>query len=340
MSTSAIFPGEQARAGMYESFYLRAVAPDEPLGAWIRLTVHKRPGARPTGSVWCTVFDARRGAPLMDKRTGLAPAVPVGGWIEMDGTRLTPQLAEGRCGQTRWSLRLTGEEPELRHLPLRWLYRAPLPRTKLTSPMPAARFDGLLERSGQPAIDVRDWRGVVGHNWGSEHAERWIWLHGIGFSEQPQAWLDVALGRVRLAGRMTPWIANGVLSLGARRYRVGGLRARGVSVAETASGCRLALKGEGGLELRASVEVPPDAAASWRYADPAYEEPSIPATGKQALLAGAPPFQASAPGSHDVINCSVASLELTVRLPGEHESRTLRTAHGGAYELGVRRPAV
>ena len=37
-----------------------------------------------------------------------------------------------------------------------------------------------------------------------------------------------------------------------------------------------------------------------------------------------------------MINCSVAALELTVRLPGDEESRTLHTAHGGAYELGVR----
>ena len=31
---------------MYESFYLRAVSPEEPVGVWIRYTVHKRPGAR------------------------------------------------------------------------------------------------------------------------------------------------------------------------------------------------------------------------------------------------------------------------------------------------------
>ena len=49
---------------MYESFYLRAVAPDEPVGAWVRYTVHKRPGERAKGSVWCTVFDAQQGTPV------------------------------------------------------------------------------------------------------------------------------------------------------------------------------------------------------------------------------------------------------------------------------------
>ena len=318
---------------MYESFYLRAVSPNEPLGAWIRLTIHKRPRELPTGSVWCTLFDSRKGRPFMHKLTGKRPLVPAGGWIEMDGARLTPREAEGSCGPARWSLRVACEEPELRHLARSWLYRTPLPRTKLTSPMPAASFDGSLELSGQPAIAVRGWRGMVGHNWGSEHAERWIWLHGIEFDEQPDAWLDVALGRVRVAGRMTPWIANGALSLGGRRYRIGGLTARGLRVSERADGCLLELPGEHGLTLTARVEVPPEGAAAWRYADPVQEEPQISGAGEPAAAA---PSQAARPGSHDVINCSVAALDMSVRLPGETASRTLRSAHGGAYELGVR----
>jgi len=333
MPTSAIFTRAPARAGMYESFYLRAVSPEEPLGAWIRLTVHKRPGQRPSGSVWCTVFDSRKGRPFMHKLTGEKPAVPAGGWIQIDGAHLGPRDAVGRCGPAQWSLQLAGREPELRHLGSSWLYRAPLPRTKLTSPMPAASFDGSLELSGQPTIDVRGWRGMVGHNWGSEHAERWIWLHGVCFSEEPEAWLDVALGRVKLAGRLTPWIANGALSLAGRRYRLGGLTARGLEVEETTDGCLLTLTGERGLAVSARVEFPPEAAAHWRYADPGFEEP-VSRPGEPARATGGSPDTGT--GSHDVINCSVAALELSVRLPAERTSRVLRTAHGGAYELGVR----
>src|SRR5207245_2635074 len=121
---------------------------------------------------------------------------------------------------------------------------------------------------GRGTIEVRGWEGMVGHNWGSEHAERWIWLHAVGLAEAPEAWLDVALGRVRLAGRLTPWIANGALSLAGQRYRLGGLGARGLRVQESAAGCALELAGERGMSLKARVSVPASTAAGWRYADP------------------------------------------------------------------------
>ncbi len=312
MDTEAVFQRARMRTGMYESFYLRAVSPQEPVGAWIRYTVHKPPGRAPTGSVWCTVFDARRGRPFMQKLTSDELSVPTGGWIAIGAeASMGPGQAEGGCGEAHWSLRVAADQPPLFHLSPPWLYRAPLPRTKLTSPAPAARFDGVLELAGRSAIELRGWRGMVGHNWGSEHAERWIWLHGIGFAEEPDAWIDVAIGRLRVAGRMTPWVANGALSLDGHRHRLGGLSARGVSVSESASGCTLELAGERGLRVRADVEVPADSAAGWRYANPSG-------------------------GEHDVVNCSVASLELAIRTSGGGASRTLRTEHGGAYELGMR----
>jgi hypothetical protein len=312
MSSSAIFPTVAMRAGMYESFYLRAVSPEEPLGVWIRYTVHKASRRPASGSLWCTVFDARLGAPFMHKLTSEKLSVPEDGWIAIgEGASIGPGRAQGSCGGARWSLRFASEEQELRHLSPAWLYRAPLPRTKLTSPAPAASFDGLLELPGHEAIKLRGWPGMVGHNWGSEHAERWIWLHGVGFEQAPKAWLDLALGRLKLAGRMTPWLANGVLSLDGRRHRLGGLGARGTRVKETAQGCSLRLAGAGGIAIEVRAEVPARTAAGWRYANPDG-------------------------GEHDVINCSIAALELTVEQGPGAASRTLQTAHGGAYELGMR----
>jgi len=220
-----------------------------------------------------------------------------------------PGRAHGRCSEASWTLSWRSVEGELRHLSSPLLYHAPLPRTKLTSPAPLAHFDGRLELAGD-VIEIRDWVGMVGHNWGAEHAERWIWLHGVGFEQAPDAWLDVALGRVKLGRWTTSWVANGALSLDGRRYRIGGLGARGLRVAETPHDCTLLLPAEAGLRIEIQVTVPPHGAAGWRYADPDG-------------------------GSHDVVNCSIAALELRVTVRGQ-PSRALRTEHGGAYELGMR----
>jgi hypothetical protein len=312
MAAAPIFPRTKVGAGMYESFYLRAVSPEEPVGVWIRYTVHKRSGQAPQGSIWCTVFDAAKGAPFMHKHTTAELRAPSDGWIEVgSGSRLGPGLAEGACGPARWSLRFQAGAPELRHLAQGWLYKAPLPRTKLTSPAPAATFVGTVELPDR-TLGLDGWRGMVGHNWGSEHAERWIWLHGIGFAEEPSAWLDVALGRVLVAGRLTPWMASGAISLSGRVQRLGGLGARGLKVAENAARCSLTIPGRRDLTVEAHVDTPRGASAGWRYSDPDG-------------------------GEHDVVNCSVAALALNVRSDGE-AAQTLHTAHSAAYELGMRTP--
>jgi hypothetical protein len=331
---------------------------------WIRYTVHKPPNRPPRGSLWCTVFDLQRERPFMHKFTTDALAAPADAWIAVGDAVLGPGRAEGACGAANWSLRIAATEPELRHLPRAWMYRAPLPRTKLSSPAPAARFDGTLVLAavaGQPArtIELRDWVGMVGHNWGSQHAERWIWLHGIDLRETPaprferaDPWLDVAIGRVRIAGATTPWVASGALSLDGQRHRIGGLAARGLLVAETPRHCRLSLPGAGGLTVEAHIDAPLAGLAGWRYADPTEDPRADSPVGPGAdspAGPGADPWidpagdpQAERPridrsesGQHDVSNCSVAALDLTVHRPGL-PARTLRCAHGAAYELGMR----
>jgi hypothetical protein len=344
---------------MYESFYLRAVAPDRPLGVWIRYTAHKnraRPPVPARGSVWCTVFDGADARPFMHKLTSDALSVPDGAWIAVGDSQLGPERAEGACGEARWSLSFASEETELRHLPHALLYRAPLPRTKLTSPAPAARFEGVLElRSAAldtapltaaesavspPSasalaarrIELDGWRGMVGHNWGAQHAERWIWLHGVGFEEEPEAWIDVAIGRLRVAGRTTPWVANGALHIDGERHRLGGVGARGLLVAERPERCVLSLPGAGGLTVEAHVQAPPAALAGWRYADPGGSHRGGGHGDRHHKDPSTPPAESH---QHDVSNCSIAALALTVRRPGR-PARTLRTAHGAAYELGMR----
>lgn len=311
----AVFPAAAAPAGMYESYYLRCVSPREPLGLWIRYTVHKRPGQRPKGSLWFTLFDAAAGAPLQRKRTSDELSVPAGGWISVAGSAFGPEAAEGCVEEVSWSLRVQARESELRHLSPEWLYRAPVPRTKLTSPAPLATFSGRVSVPGRDPLLLEGWPGMVGHNWGSEHAERWIWLNGLDFAGERDAWIDLAIGRVRVGGRLTPWAASGALSLGGRRHRLGGLLARGTHVQESAGGAVFEVRGARGVAVRGRMTAPEGQRAGWRYADPDG-------------------------GEHDVVNCSTAGLELSVKLPvragGSDAQVDIGTDHGGVFELGMR----
>jgi hypothetical protein len=285
-------------SGRYESWYLRAVDPRAPRGVWIRHTVLQRPGGPSAGSLWCTVWDAAAGPPTAVKATPALAADP----RRIGDAEFAPGAVRGAAAagphHAAWDLEIAGAAAPLRHLPHPRLYDAPLPRTKLESPAPAARLSGAVEADGR-RIQLDGWPGMIGHNWGSQHAERWLWLHGICFQDAPDAWLDVAIGRVRVGRATTPWIANGALHLDGRRQVLGGLRAP-VEVDARPGAATIVLG-----DVRIHAAAPLEQTIAWVYADP----PG---------------------GEHHSANCSIAALEVrTAR-------RTLATAHGGAYELGMR----
>lgn len=304
------YPHVAARAGHYESIYLTASHPTEPVAVWIRYTVHKAPGERATGSIWFTLFEP--GGPTAVKvttdelRSDDTQLLGVGeyGAVRRDGAAGT---ISGHGVSASWELHFEPVDDELQHLPYAWMYRARLPKTKSTSPYPSMRVVGTVTVAGR-TLTLDGWRGMLGHNWGTEHAHRWIWLRGASFAQDPDGWLDVVIGRIKVGPRVLPWIANGVLALDGARYRVGGLGRR-VSVRERADGCDLVLPGRD-VSLTVSVTAPRDASVGWEYADPAG-------------------------GRHQVRNCSAAGLVVDVggRLQGA--ASPLITAHGGVYELGT-----
>ncbi len=151
---------------------------------------------------------------------------------------------------------------------------------------------------------------MVGHNWGSEHAERWIWLHGAGFEGDADAWLDVVLARISVGGRLTPWSGFGALRLDGEVHRLGGLsRTRSTRVDEHPTRLAFSLGGRD-LRVHGRIAAPASSFVGWVYADPD----------------GA---------AHDVVHCSIADLELTVDGP-RRASRVLRASGVAAYELGMR----
>ena len=152
---------------------------------------------------------------------------------------------------------------------------------------------------------------MIGHNWGTEHAERWVWLEGTGFADAPDTYFDAGAARVKLGSRTSPWIPSGMLVLDgerapARRPRRDPL---GPDRGAARRVCSFVLPGKD-IVVHGRVSAPEKDFVGWVYADPKGPE-------------------------HNTVNCSVADLELTVERPGL-PPRELTLPGGAAYELGMR----
>ncbi len=315
MDQGARFPRVAEKAGHYESFYIKACRPGGGQGIWIRHTVHKRPGAEPNASIWFVLFDHDADGPRATKVTVPAAelSVPQGSWIKVDGAEIGPGRAVGAVDtdavKASWELTFSGDAEPCKYLPSDRLYETRLPKTKFVAPFPNARFVGKLEVDGE-AIEISDWPGMIGHNWGSEHAERWVWLEGTGFADSPDTYFDAGAARIKLGPWTTPWVPSGMLMLDGKAHRLGGFgQVRDVEIEESAGECSFVLPGKD-IVVRGKVSAPNKDFVGWVYADPKGPE-------------------------HNTINCSVADLELTVERPALPPLR-LSLPAGAAYELGMR----
>jgi hypothetical protein len=315
MHEGAWFPRVAEKAGHYESFYVKACQPGGGRGIWIRHTVHKRPGAEPNASIWFVLFDRAADGPRATKVTVPAAelSAPAGSWVKVDGAEIGPGRATGAVDtdavKASWDLSFSGDAEPCKYLPSDRLYETRLPKTKFVAPYPDARFDGRLEIDGE-TIEIGGWPGMIGHNWGTEHAERWVWLEGTGFDGSPNTYFDAGAARIKLGPWTTPWVPSGMLMLEGKAHRLGGFgQIRDATIEESAGACSFVLPGKD-IVVRGKVSAPKKDFVSWIYADPKGPE-------------------------HNTINCSVSDLELTVERPA-HKPVQLSLPGGGAYELGMR----
>jgi hypothetical protein len=316
MRTEARFPGIPEKAGHYESFYLKLTEPGGGRAAWIRHTVHKRPKEQPTCALWFTLFDGSAAGPRATKRQFGADELDAAPdtYIRVADATLADGRATGRVESpvlaAEWDLSFSDEHPPFHHLPRDFLYGAPLPKTKFLSPYPDAVFNGYLEVGGE-RIAVEGWRGMIGHNWGAEHAERWVWVQGSGFEgASAEDYFDMAVGRIKVAGRTTPWVGNGMLMLEGEGHRLGGFgHIPSTEVSEEPTGARFELRGKR-TKVTGSVRAPAKDFVAWIYADPVGPE-------------------------HNTLNCSISDLDLDVELDGR-PARRLSVKGAAAYEFGTR----
>jgi hypothetical protein len=298
----------QVSAAGYESWFVSARDPDARRALWIRHTRHRPSRGPESVALWCTVLDRDTG-----RDTDQAPAV-----VKQVFSAFPPDAAAGperfrgqaAMGQhtARWELAVAGAQPPLRPLRPPALYRAPLPRTKLEAAVPDGRVTGRLELDGRE-ITVSGWRATVGHNWGSEHADSWVWLHAADFAAAPEAWLELVLARIRVGPARSPWTAMGALSLGGYRIALGGLGQR--ASVDARPGRLFARITAVGARLQVSVTTADDDLVAVPYTDPRG-------------------------GTRTVTHAAQAALELTA-YPRGRPALTL-SSRRGAYEYGTSQP--
>ncbi|HEU4330184.1 MAG TPA: hypothetical protein VFR40_03650 [Lapillicoccus sp.] len=307
----AVVPDLPAGQGAYESFFLKLAAPEGGRAFWVRYTTLRYADGRLTGALWFTGFGPS--GPIGLRRDADHVNVPADGYVELAGNRVLPGAAYGELAvgdhTARWDLAFDDGRPPFRHLRPDRLYAAGWPRTKLETLNPASTFTGWVRLDGTETV-VDGWRGMVGHNWGAEHAEQWIWLQGndIGADD---CHLDIGAGRVLVRGRLSPWVANGLLVLDGEPVRLGGLgRLVGTSISSGPEECTFRLRGRG-VEVAGLVQRRPAESVAWDYDGPEGEP-------------------------HTVVNSSIADLSLTIR--GRGSSRHLALLAGAVYEDGGRGP--
>ncbi len=206
-----------------ESWFLRANHPTEPRAIWVKATILCSSAGVAVAEAWCSLFDgertqaARQTVPL-DQASYTPQRIEVAqtSW-QLDGA------AQGAIGELSWDLRwepIQGLGEPLCLLPTRRLVDAPLPKNKLLTPVPAARFSGRVGW-GDQSWELDGWPGMQGHNWGAAHAPEYAWGHCLFMDAQgePFAVVEGASGRIKLGPVLSPLLSLLTVRRAGREYR-------------------------------------------------------------------------------------------------------------------------
>jgi hypothetical protein len=220
-----------SKAGLYESFFMRANHPSRPLAFWIRYTLFS-PRHHPQeaiGELWAVYFDGENGRHVAVKQD-----VPIAHCafsaseflVDVNDAYLRPGKLEGTAASgahaISWKLSFGGAAAPLFLLPPA-LYRAALPRAKSLVSLPFATFDGSLAVD-RTVVGVSGWVGSQNHNWGSKHTDHYAWGQVAGFDTYADSFLEVGTARLKIGPLWTPFMTLLVLRHRGEEIRLNTLR--------------------------------------------------------------------------------------------------------------------
>ncbi len=202
--------------GHVESYFLKVNDPVRPRALWLKSTIlHRRgtPGESAIAEAWAVLFDRDRGhtahkttTPIARAHFGAGPDLDV----EVAGCALSSTRARGSLGDLEWDLVISPHAQPLFVYGHSRMYTGKLPSQKNLSPIPDLTVSGTLRLRGE-TWDVTEWRGSLGHNWGSRHTHLYAWgqvtlWDGVGTSPENASDLvfEGATGRVAIGPIVTP----------------------------------------------------------------------------------------------------------------------------------------
>ena len=197
-------------APYYESRYIRANHPEEPLALWLRETLLLPTAGDPVADVWVMVFDPEgAGNRALKQPYPIDAAVySYDNWTACIGAtsmddRSAHGVITGGSRSARWDLRITpGSEPEARLLTER-AYKARVPTAKTTVRHPLAQFDGQVELDDARLV-LDGWTGSVNHNWGTRHTPAYAFGQVCGFDDAEESSLEIVTARAAVGPVLTP----------------------------------------------------------------------------------------------------------------------------------------
>lgn len=167
------------------------------------------------------------------------------GDVELSQGHAAGTLTDDATGETiTWDLDYTTEHQGFHHLPYPWMYEGRVPKSKANSPQIDSRFSGSVTVNGV-TTKVDDAPGMLGHNWGSQHAEDWTWVHCNRWTGLEGVVFEGVTSRVKMGPIVTPRLTVLHLRIPGERITMNGLRQL-VGTKSRPEGLRWAFSGRSG----------------------------------------------------------------------------------------------
>jgi hypothetical protein len=137
--------------------------------------------------------------------------------------RLRGQLGQaGGSEHIAWDLRFETATTGFRHIPYGWMYQGGLPKSKATSPQVDTRFSGQVSVNGH-TTEIDGAAGMLGHNWGSQHADSWVWAHCNMWEDADDVVFEGVTSKVKFGPLSVPLLTVLHLQIDGESFNLNGI---------------------------------------------------------------------------------------------------------------------